>query len=367
MNVNMNVRYLFGIGMVLAVLMVFATPAAAENSSYFDPQHSNASIGNTTWVTLYMDIDTGTHFAGGQVQLNFDPAHADIIDCRKACPGTPTGAGQYCWEALDKNLDSTSNGYMWTIISGPQVSVWDDYYETWSWETIYYLEGPATVPICRYKVEAVGTSGESPFNFGFEHFPTGCPLCQKTKLMDELAIELDITWVNGTFTHLAGPQEPETFTKSLVSGWNLISLPLTPTDSSTSAVLSTVSQDAVKSYNAATHQFEDATTMDPGTGYFVHVTTAGDWVYEGTACNSISASLSTGLNMVGWTNTSAALPDALSSIANSYRYVAHWDATSQNYEVYEPNAPAVFNDFTTMERGEGYFIAATEDCTLTSP
>ena len=159
----------------------------------------------------------------------------------------------------------------------------------------------------------------------------------------------------------------ETFTKSLPLGWNLISLPLTPTDSSASAVLSGVSQDAVKSYNATTHQFEDAAMMDPGTGYFVHVTTAGDWTYEGTAYESMTASLSQGLNMVGWTNTSANLPDALSLIANSYRYVAHWNATSQSYEVYEPNAPAVFNDFTTMERGEGYFIAATEGCTLTSP
>jgi len=165
------------------------------------------------------------------------------------------------------------------------------------------------------------------------------------------------------------PVEPETFTKSLVSGWNLISLPLTPLDNSTSAVLEndTIVYDAVKSYNASTHQFEDATAMDPGVGYFVHVTTAGTWSYDGTAYTSMTSSLSTGLNMVGWTNTSAALPDALSSIAGSYRYVAHWNATSQSYEVYEPNAPLVFNDFTTIERGEGYFIAATSSCTLMYP
>ena len=163
------------------------------------------------------------------------------------------------------------------------------------------------------------------------------------------------------------PQETETFTKPLAFGWNLISLPLTPTDNSVSVVLNGVSQDAVKSYNAATHQFEDATTMDPGIGYFVHVTTEGDWVYEGTAYTSMTVGLSQGLNCVGWTNTSADLPDALLSIDGNYRYVAHWDATSQSYEVYEPNAPAVFNDFTTMERGEGYFIAATAGCTLTYP
>ncbi|RZN36791.1 MAG: hypothetical protein EF813_06430 [Methanosarcinales archaeon] len=166
------------------------------------------------------------------------------------------------------------------------------------------------------------------------------------------------------------PVETETFTKSLPLGWNLVSLPLTPIDSSTSVVLgnATIAYDAVKSYNAVTHQFEDAATMDPGVGYFVHVTTAGDWVYEGTAFTSISASLSTGLNCVGWTNaTGSALPGALSSVDGSYRYVAHWDASSQSYEVYLPGVPVVFNDFTTMDRGDGYFIAATAGCTLTYP
>ena len=162
------------------------------------------------------------------------------------------------------------------------------------------------------------------------------------------------------------PQEPETFTKSLPDGWNLISLPLTPTDNSVGTVLTGVSHDAVKSYNAATNQFEDAATMDPGVGYFVHVTTAGTWSYEGTACNSISATLSQGLNTVGWTNeTGSALPGALSSIDGSYRYVARWNAGTQSYEVYLPGASAAFNYFEAMDRGEGYFIAATAGCTLT--
>ena len=175
-------------------------------------------------------------------------------------------------------------------------------------------------------------------------------------------------WLAINVTVYEVPVETENFTKELVTGWNLISLPLTPLDNGTSAVLSGVSQDAVKSYNTATHQFEDATTMDPGTGYFVHVTTAGTWEYEGTAYTSMTASLSQGLNCVGWTNeTGSALPDALSSIGGSYRYVAHWNATSQSYEVYLPGAPAPFNDFATMDRGEGYFIAATALCTLTYP
>ena len=168
------------------------------------------------------------------------------------------------------------------------------------------------------------------------------------------------------------PIETETFTKSLVSGWNLISLPLTPTDNSTSEVLGndTIAYDAVYRYDATSKQFVDVATgtMDPGIGYFVHVTTVGTWEYEGTTYTSITASLSQGLNCVGWVNeTGSALSGALSSIDGDYRYVARWDASSQSYEVYMPGAPAVFNDFTTMERGEGYFIAATSSCMLTYP
>ena len=175
-----------------------------------------------------------------------------------------------------------------------------------------------------------------------------------------------IVWNNITMYPV--PVETENFTKSLPLGWNLISLPLTPLDNSVSSVLSGVSQDAVKRYDASSKLFEEATTMDPGIGYFVHVTTAGTWEYEGTAYTSMNASLSQGLNMVGWTNkTGVALPDALSSIDDNYRYVAHWNTTLQSYEIYLPGAPDVFNDFTTMDRGEGYFIAATEGCTLTYP
>ena len=219
-----------------------------------------------------------------------------------------------------------------------------------------------------YEIDGEYETGSDYFRVWIES-PDGKWYGENTTMYSDGYIEYwGIVWNNITVYEV--PVEPETFTKSLALGWNLISLPLTPTDNSTSAVLgnATIVYDAAKSYNAATHQFEDATTMDPGTGYFVHVTTAGTWEYEGAAYNSISATLSTGLNMVGWTNeTGSALPGALSSIDGSYRYVARWNTGTQSYEIYLPGAPAVFNDFTTMDRGEGYFIAATAGCTLTYP
>jgi len=172
---------------------------------------------------------------------------------------------------------------------------------------------------------------------------------------------------NGTFR--CGAPTEETFTKTLYKGWNLISLPLSPSDNRTSAVLASVWENvsAVYRFNATSKQFESVMdrTMELGEGYFVYVTQNCTWTYSGTPYTSISIELKKGLNMVGWLNCSEDITDALSSIAGNYWYVARWNAIGQKFEVYNPVAPPVFNDFNTMERGEGYFISMKSDGTLT--
>ena len=320
----MNKNYLFGIGMVLAMLMVFAAPAAADNVVYFDPDPSSATPGEEITVTMWLNNTDGVSTFG--TDIYFEP---DVVDITSGAAGDFT------------TMFSCVHYGNFVRVSGVHPD---------------WLDHPAGHWKMADLTLVANNSGTSPLhhvdNALYDWTGTATP---------------DQVWNDGTFTCVG---IPETFTKSLLLGWNLISLPLAPLDNGTSAVLGndSIAYDAVKSYNAATHQFEDATTMDPGIGYFVHVTTAGDWVYEGTAYTSISATLSTGLNCVGWTNeTGSALPGALSSIDGSYRYVARWNTSSQSYEIYLPGAPAVFNDFTTMERGEGYFIAATSSCTLAYP
>ncbi len=172
---------------------------------------------------------------------------------------------------------------------------------------------------------------------------------------------------NGTF-ECSKPSE-ETFSKTFYEGWNSVSLPLTVSNNSTSNVLASVwdNVSAVYRYNATSKQFDSVyeAVMDPGEGYFVHVSQDCTWGYSGgTPYTSMSIELKQGLNMIGWLNCSKPISDGLSSIADNYYYVARWNAEEQKFKVFNPVAPPVFNDFSELKRGEGYFVSTKADTML---
>jgi hypothetical protein len=320
-----------------------------------------------------MDVEASQSAIATQQTLIFDPDVVDVIWTTLSCDdGFPTGPDQYCWGSFTANEAYYANGYSWSFNSVPQYSEeWPAGTGKYRWVDYPYdqaIPGGNTVEVATYWVQPKtdDAPGVSMFNFGFERFPSGCPDCQETAVSNASIMLIPLDPENGTFTHIG---IPESFEKELVPGWNLISLPLTPVDNSTSAVLGndTIAYDVVYRYDATAKQFECPSTMDPGIGYFVNVTTAGNWSYTGTAYTSMSVELKQGLNCIGWVNASANLPDAMSSISGDYRYVAGWDADDSKYGVYDANAPAgvpEFIDFVTMGRGNGYWIAAEEDCTL---
>ena len=179
--------------------------------------------------------------------------------------------------------------------------------------------------------------------------------CTLTQLEDKAV------WIHGNFTCEA---ESETFTKGLEEGWNLVSLPLVASDMTVGSVFSSVADSTIYSYDAGTNNFmvlSETDELENGVGYFINMTSAGTWTYEGGAYAMMNEPLSQGLNMIGWLNCTKDIEDALSSIEGKYRYVARWDAQTQNYEVYVPGAPSAFNDFDTMEQGRGYFISMKVD------
>ena len=343
-----------GIGIVLVILAAFTAPAAADAEVWFsnpddpngpgEPLNVTAAVGENVTIQIMWYTDANESGARSfQVGVDYDRS---VVNMTGLNPWFIKPYMHY-WDNFHSRYydDETAplGAYLWIIGTHPAC-----------WQPT-----PITVPIANLTVECV-SGGTSSLNFTHEirHEPTvGWSLL--TNCTDEL---LSITWYNNVI-ECVGP--PETFSKHLSAGWNLISLPLIPSNNSTSAVLGndTIEYDAVYRYNATSKQFEDVTTgtMDPGTGYFVNVTTAGTWSYEGTPYTSLNIDLKKGLNMVGWLNCTKQISGNLTSIAGEYNYIARWNA---GYEVYEPHAPEVFNDFFDMERGNGYWIAAKEDCKL---
>jgi len=312
----MNKNNLFGIGIVFAMLLVFTAPAAAaDNTVYFDPDPSCAAPGEEITVTLWLNSSSNCN--SWNHDLYFDPNVVDIIDGQ---PGDfPTMFGFTNW------------GHFVRV--GGISPDWGDY-------------PPGQYILATYTMKA-NSSGTG---IGTFHHTANA-------LGDEYGHDLpNQVWVDGTFNNPC--PVPTTYAKELAPGWNLISLPLTPIDSSTDAVLGndTIAYNAVYRYNATSKDFECPSTMDTGIGYFVYVTTAGIWEYEGMPVSSTSPDLVSGLNMIGFPNCTMSVSDAMGSA--DYRYVARWNAVDQEFEVYNPSAPVAFHHFDTMEAGEGYFVSA---------
>jgi hypothetical protein len=318
---NSNKRMVLGTVLVVTVLAVLAAPAVAQHNIFHlvpgDSNCTEAGCTMTVWVMLNTSHDD---IIGAQFSLDFDPSIVNITDAEKGT--NPSWPGWNFWHEGD---------YVFINCI--------DFFNTY---------GPGDLELAKLTIQCEA-NGMSTLEF------TDHPPNDILEVTPDAGPAHEYTVENGTFR--CG--SPETFTASLAPDWNLISLPLTPSDSSTSAVLGnddcTIVYDKVYSYDASTNLFVDVTTgtMETGVGYFVDVTTAGTWSYDGFGDESLNSELSQGLNCIGWTNTSADLPDALAPIAGDYRYVSRWNAAEQKYEVYDPVGETEgpeFIDFTTMER-----------------
>jgi hypothetical protein len=344
-------RIAFGIGIALAVLAVLVAPVMADDQTfYFVPDTVIIEPGEEVTVLGY--LNTTEKVSAFQSCVVYDQ---NVVEC------------------LDiVEVEDVSNWYLWAYEgTGYPTSTDKEYF--WYGGVEFMGLGPGDLVLGNITLRGV-SPGISTLHVAWnEEIPDPN---NSTIVVDMGQPSNLLPWVSETLTVICG--SPETFTKSLDLGWNLISLPLTPLNDSTSAVLDndTFVYDKVYSYNASTNQFVDVTdgTMETGVGYFVDVTTAGTWSYEGYGMMPPDVGdLEQGLNCIGWTNTSATLPDALGNMGNycDWWYVARLNATSQKYELYDADAPEgvpEFIDFDTMERGEGYFIVTKNPyCTFAYP
>jgi len=167
------------------------------------------------------------------------------------------------------------------------------------------------------------------------------------------------------------------YTIELYPGWNLISIPLVPENTGIASVLSPINGNysIVWAYNAsdtADHWKKhdpsvpfgnDLTTMEPGNGYWILMTSGDTFAINRKVPASTDIDLETGWNLIGYNSlVCQPITDALSSIDGNYSIIWAYNAndTTDHWKKYDPNAP-FGNDLFNMEPGKGYWIMMTSD------
>jgi len=130
-------------------------------------------------------------------------------------------------------------------------------------------------------------------------------------------------------------------TLTLLAGWNLVSLPVTPAD----AGLTVLFPDATVAY-----KFEGAyvsvDSLDPGLGYWVKVTTGGDYVITGEPFEEYIDTLDDDgwylMGAVNGTATPVTTPDGAISVMYGFE--------------------TAYSSTTELEAGKGYWVKILEPC-----
>jgi len=157
----------------------------------------------------------------------------------------------------------------------------------------------------------------------------------------------------------AGPSTVD-LTLTLEPGWNMVSVPVVPADTSRAAVFPPVDVVAVYTWDPGQKSYVVPDTIEPEVGYWVAVTEGTTIKVTGTPKTTWPSSLITGWNMVGSVyGTAVSVNDAdafdvdpSGSVLTNAIY--WWNPESKSY-VAE----------TSIVKGQGYWMAATADCTLT--
>jgi hypothetical protein len=140
---------------------------------------------------------------------------------------------------------------------------------------------------------------------------------------------------------------------SLQAGWNMVSVPVTPANNSSSAVFPSV--DAVFAWNATGRSYYEPTVIEPEKGYWVAVTENTIITINGTPIVNWTTDIKAGWNMIGSVNATASIADPKDYHDGSVIPDAYWwDPLGRSY-----------NLTTDIQAGKGYWVAATEDCLLT--
>ncbi len=166
--------------------------------------------------------------------------------------------------------------------------------------------------------------------------------------------------------------------RQLLTGWNLVSVPVVPSNSAVAQVLSSVAghYDLVTNYDAYNGVWRSYNPSVPGaatlselnerTAFWIHVTQADTLAVSGTMPGSTDQQLYAGWNLVAYpAMESREVGRALESIAGYYTLVYGYEEGSANpWQRYSSATPSWAISLTHLEPGHGYWVYATQNCTL---
>ena len=196
--------------------------------------------------------------------------------------------------------------------------------------------GPAAV------VEfAVISSGESQLDLVVSAYNVSAPIINTTTDPDTIDgyERITVTTGNATFNAMG-----DVYAISLDAGWNMVSIPVIPADASVNAIFGDNIITPVYEYNAG---YNEVTSLEPKKGYWVLANSAVDISISGTVPSDLEVTIVPGWNMIGPVSSNVQVSSFTGIITPVYGYSAG------------------YNEVTTLEQTEGYWVLTSAETTLT--
>jgi hypothetical protein len=176
-------------------------------------------------------------------------------------------------------------------------------------------------------------------------------------------------WVNAAYSITLQP------------GWNLVSIPLHPLDTDPSAVLASlgINYDIVYAWHGPTQSwllfdrnvppfFNTLTSIDCVLGYWIHITSSSPVQLNvgGSTPSTTDIPLAIGWNLVGYPSASPGpLPDILRDhgVGSNFSlvYAYHANEIGNEWKIYDPSVPPIFQTLPNLSPGWGYWILVTTE------
>jgi uncharacterized repeat protein (TIGR01451 family) len=294
--------------------------------------------------------------------LKYVPGYAYVGNIRLE----PTVCGDFKGKAsMEAVQNGTGQGNCSTF--GYVDSIGDSVGQTlyWNLSRWLFLTPGQQVPI-KYRTQVIpGISGSARNDVVLAYLDPEHP-----ELCLDCEFNMDASSVIAIINFSSGDPDPiETYTLNLKPGWNLISVPIRPYNTTLSDVLAPIAgkytdvaawngQWAYRSY-AYGSWFGDLATIEPKKGYWIYMTEAANLTIHGGAINSFNITLYGGWNLIGWPSTQSV---PLSDLTINYVDFATWEDGRWVYRSYAYGD--WFGELDTIEPGKGYWVNTAENSAI---